>query len=70
MKANEETAKNEAAGFIHGERKEKVENTLKKVWKIIKKDKLSISQARFLSQRLAEKIKTEQMLIETNTTIE
>lgn len=66
---NKDVAHSEAMGFIKGERKEKAENVLDKVWELIKNEGLSISQAQFLSQNLAEKVKKEKEMIYANTTI-
>lgn len=65
----EDVARSEAMGFIKGERKEKVESVLDKVWELIKIEGLSISQAQFLSQSLSAKIKREKEMIYANTTI-
>ena len=65
----EDVAHSEAMGFFNGERKEKVECVLEKVWEVIKSEGLSISQAQFLLQRLSGKIDREKEMIYANMTI-
>lgn len=65
----EDVAHSEAMGFLKGERKEKAESTLDKVWEMIENEGLSISQVQFLSQRLSEKVKRKKEMIYANTTI-
>lgn len=65
----EDIARSEAMGFFKGERKEKVESVLDKVWELIKNEGLSISQAQFLSQGLSAKIKREKEAVYANMTI-
>lgn len=66
---NEDTARGEAMGFVHGESKEKVNNVLDKVWEMMRAEGLSITQAKILSQKLAAKVRKEEMLNNANTTI-
>lgn len=68
-KVSEEIAHSEARGWIKGERKEKAEETLNKIWELIKSEGLSITQARYVSQGLSSKVEREKEKVFANTTI-
>lgn len=68
-KVSEETAHDEARGYIKGERKEKVEEVLNKIWELIKNESLSISQARYVSQGLSSRVEREKEKVFANTTL-
>ena len=63
------TAHDEARGYIKGERKEKAEEVLNKIWELIKSEGLSISQARYVSQGLSSKVEREKEKVFANATI-
>lgn len=68
-KVSEETAHDEARGYIKGKRKEKAEEVLDKIWELIKNEGLSISQARHVSQGLSSRVEREKEKVFANTTI-